>query len=266
MDLSRSEGLVLEGLTKSYRTRSSSVLAVDGLSISQDHGGFLSLLGPSGCGKSTVLRILAGLEKPTAGVARMNGLSPSQLVARRELGVAFQDAALLPWATVKNNIRLPLRIAGLSLDDGEFRDLLQLVRLEEFADARPAQLSGGMRQRVAIARALIMKPAALLLDEPFGALDEMTRQHLNVELQRIWTERALTTMLVTHSVSEAVFLSDTVAVMSQRPGRLVATVSIELPRPRGLDVLRSPEFHRYCDEVTEHLFFGRDVFHPEEAG
>jgi NitT/TauT family transport system ATP-binding protein len=260
------EGLVLDHLTKTYRAQGRDLRAVDDLSLSEPVGSFTALLGPSGCGKSTVLRILAGLEQPTTGQARVHDCSPAELVERRTLGVAFQDSALLPWATVSSNVRLPLRIARTAIAPEDLHDLLCLVGLEDFAEARPSQLSGGMRQRVAIARALIVKPSVLLLDEPFGALDEMTRQRLNVELQRIWTEQTITTLLVTHSVTEAIFLADTVAVMSPRPGRLLTRIPIDLPRPRGIDVLRSPEFHAYSDEIISYLFSGHEAGRAGSAG
>ncbi|GAA3018361.1 ABC transporter ATP-binding protein [Microbacterium dextranolyticum] len=247
-------GVRLRGLTREFVTRHGVVHAVSGVDLDTPRGSFLSLLGPSGCGKSTILRILADLDTPTAGEASVNGMAPAELRRRKQLGIAFQDHALLPWRTVEANVRFPFDVAGVPVDRDWIADLLALVGLTEFARARPWQLSGGMRQRVAIARALALRPSVLFLDEPFGALDDMTRQRLNLELQRLWSEQGATAVMVTHGIHEAVLLSDIIAVMSPRPGTIKEVIHVDLPRPRTIEMMATPEFHHYVDRATALLF------------
>jgi NitT/TauT family transport system ATP-binding protein len=248
--------ITLRDVSKSFRIAGRSVAALERVDLSVADGEFVAILGPSGCGKSTLLRMVASLETPTTGRVVVLGQSPAAMARAHRLGVAFQDHALLPWLSAQANIALPFQVAGRPVPRERVRQLLELVGLTGFENARPRQLSGGMRQRVAIARALALDPDVLLLDEPFGALDAVTRRRMNLELQRIWSERAIATILVTHSVDEAVFLADRVIVMSGRPGSIQYDVSVPFDRPRQAEVLSSAEFHHLTDSLTAALDTG----------
>src|SRR6516164_3646624 len=236
--------LSVTGLAKIYPSRAGAIVALKEVSLAVGTTQFVSLLGPSGCGKSTLLRCVAGLERPTAGSIVLSGRAVTD--PPRDMGVVFQRDVLLDWLTVLGNILLPARIRRLPLP--EWRDkaarLLAMIGLAGYAERYPWELSGGMRQRVAICRALLLNPSLMLMDEPFGALDAMTRDELNLELQRIWMAHSKTVVFVTHSISEAVFLADRVVVMSRSPGRLADVINVDLARPRELAIRETSEFAR----------------------
>jgi NitT/TauT family transport system ATP-binding protein len=236
-------------LSKQYETDRGSLLALQELDFFVAEGEFVAVVGPSGCGKSTLLKILAGLMPMSSGTALLRG-TPI-LGPRRDIGVVFQSPVLFPWRTVLDNVLLPVEVQHLDpkVHVRAAHELLALVGLDEFAQRYPWELSGGMQQRVAIVRGLIHDPAMLLMDEPFGALDAMTRESMNLELQRIWLERRKTVLFITHSISEAVFLADRVFVMTPRPGRLMRTELIGLPRPRTLDAMTLPAFGEHVRAI-----------------
>jgi NitT/TauT family transport system ATP-binding protein len=236
------------------RGRPSQVDALVGIDFQADAGEFVSLIGPSGCGKSTLLRLIANLTEPTTGTITVNHKPARQARLDQDYGMAFQQSGLFEWRSVTKNIELPLELRGVDRKVRRERaqELLELVKLPEFADHHPWELSGGMQQRVAIARALACRPAILLMDEPFGALDEMTREHMQDELIRISEETHTTVVFVTHSIPEAVYLSNRVVVMSRRPGRLVASIHVELGE-RNEDTREAPEFFKKITEVREAL-------------
>src|SRR5919201_3908312 len=223
--------VAIKAVTKSFRA---GVTALSGIDLEVEPREFVSLIGPSGCGKSTLLRIIGDLIEPSSGTVEVNGKTAHRARLDHDYGIVFQEAVLYDWRTVAKNIALPLELLRWSREKraARVKQLVTLVELEGFEDHHPWQLSGGMQQRVSIARALSFDPALLLMDEPFGALDEMTRERLNLELLRIWSETGSTVIFVTHSIAEAVFLSTRVAVMSTRPGRIASVVTVDLPQPR----------------------------------
>ncbi|MBL8045873.1 MAG: ABC transporter ATP-binding protein [Anaerolineales bacterium] len=231
------------------------VKALEDINFEIQPGEFISLIGPSGCGKSTLLRLVGDLLQPSSGTVLVNGKPAAQARLKREYGMVFQQATLYDWRTVSANVQLPLEIMGWSKEKqtARAREMLQLVQLEDFQKHYPWQLSGGMQQRVAIARALSFEPSILLMDEPFGALDEMTRERLQLEVLRIWRQTQTTVLFVTHSIPEAVFLSTRVVVMSPRPGRISGVVEVDLPQPRGFETREHPRFFEKITEVRERL-------------
>ncbi len=241
----------LKQVSMRYQADGSDVLALKEVSLDIAKGEFVSLLGPSGCGKTTLLRIMADLIQPTGGSIQVAGKTAKEARLAQKYGIVFQNPVLYDWRKVKQNISLPLELMGVGKTDREtrVRTLLELVGLEKFANQYPWQLSGGMQQRVAIARALAMEPEILLMDEPFSALDEFSRERLNEELLSIWSEVKNTVVFVTHSIPEAIFLSDRVFVLSPHPGRLSSVVDIELPRPRTREMRNSPEFFRLIADI-----------------
>jgi NitT/TauT family transport system ATP-binding protein len=241
--------------TKRFGTGDDATTALDGIDLTIGRGEFVSLIGPSGCGKSTLLRLIGDLTRPTSGRVNVNGKPAHEARLGREYGIVFQAPVLFDWRSVEDNVRLPLEL--LRVDRAErarrARAMLELVDLGDFGRHYPHQLSGGMQQRVAIARALAVEPAILLMDEPFGALDEMTRERMNSEVLRIWQQTGTTVVFVTHSIPEAVFLSTRVVVMSARPGRITRLVDVDLPQPRNEDTREDPRYFELVTEVREAL-------------
>jgi NitT/TauT family transport system ATP-binding protein len=249
----------VSGVSKIFRTEqgTAALEALRDVSVDIRPGQFVSFVGPSGCGKSTLLKLIGGLMEPSTGRITVGGGEVTR--PRRDIGVMFQTPVLFPWRTVLENVLLPIEVFGLDAKSAadKARGILRLVGLEEREGAYPRELSGGMQQRTALSRVLITDPPIILMDEPFGALDEFTRERMNLELLRIWQERQQTIIFVTHSIAEAVFLSDRVVVMGTAPGRVLAVVDVALPRPRSIDLMKSPQFANTAFEVREYLGVAR---------
>jgi NitT/TauT family transport system ATP-binding protein len=248
----------VEDLSLTFQTADGPVYALSEVNLTVNAGDFVSFIGPSGCGKTTLLRVIADLERQTAGRMSVNGVTPEEARLGRAYGYVFQAPALYPWRTVERNVMLPLEIMGMSAAERRDRAAryLDLVNLKGFEKKFPWQLSGGMQQRVSIARALSFEPELLLMDEPFGALDEITRDHLNEQLLRLWERTGKTVIFVTHSIPEAVFLSSKIVVMSPRPGRIIDVIDCNLPPDRTLDARESQEFAEIAHRVREGLRAG----------
>ncbi|GGJ39507.1 ABC transporter ATP-binding protein [Deinococcus roseus] len=242
-------------VTMVFRTQDTETIALQGANLDIQPGEFISLIGPSGCGKTTLLRILADLQSPTSGNISIKGMTPTKARESRAYGYVFQAPALMDWRSVLKNVMLPLEVMGFSRENRleKAREMLKLVGLEKFEKNYPFQLSGGMQQRVSIARALAFDPPLLFMDEPFGALDEITRENLNMELLRLWRETGKTVIFVTHSISEAVFLSTRVVVMTARPGKIEGIVNVDLPQPRTAESREHPRFFEVATEIRELL-------------
>jgi NitT/TauT family transport system ATP-binding protein len=243
----------LDGVSKTYVSPDGEIPSLKPVDFTINEGEFIVVVGPSGCGKTTLLKMIAGLLPPSGGEIRVQG----HVVTKpyRDVGIVFQSALLLPWRRVLGNVMMPVEVKGLPAEEYRQRalDLLKLVGLEGFEKKYPWQLSGGMQQRVSICRALVHDPKIMLMDEPFGALDAMTRERMNVELQRIQRETGKTVFLITHSIPEAVFLADRVLVMTPRPGTVAAVYDIDLPRPRTLDLLSNPAFAELTQKIRAHF-------------
>ena len=246
------------GLSLVFETSDGKVEALSNIDLRIEAGDFVSFIGPSGCGKTTLLRIIADLERPTDGTVLVNGVTPEEARLNRHYGYIFQAPALYPWRTIERNVMLPLEIMGVARGERRARaaHYLRLVNLSGFERKFPWQLSGGMQQRASIARALSFDPALLLMDEPFGALDEIVRDHLNEQLLRLWEETGKTVVFVTHSIPEAVFLSSRIVVMSSRPGRIIDVIPCNLPRCRTLEIRETPEFLKIAQQVRMGLRSG----------
>jgi NitT/TauT family transport system ATP-binding protein len=245
-----------QDLDLTFQTQDGPVFALSKVNLAVEEGEFVSFIGPSGCGKTTLLRAIADLEKTTGGTLQVNGMAPSEARLARAYGYVFQAPALYPWRTIERNVALPLEIMGLDDVEGRVQRNLERVNLNGFEKKFPWQLSGGMQQRVSIARALAFDPKLLLMDEPFGALDEIVRDKLNQQLLDLWRDTQKTVVFVTHSIPEAVFLSTKIVVMSPRPGRIIDVIETKLPKDRNLDIRETPAFLKIAQRVRVGLKAG----------